>query len=99
MSARRPLPATPSFEEARRILEAVRAEWLAEARAVARGLARGGRQITINDVREVCPPPPDVDPRVCGVVFRTKEWRRLRYVESRRAVSHGRPVAAFVLRD
>jgi len=90
---------TTAFEQAvLPLYEATRAEWLAEARAVARKLGRGGTLITIDDVRRVCPPPPEVDPRVCGAVFVRSEWQRLGYIAGSRAQSHCRPVALFRLR-
>jgi len=89
-----------SKDEALDYLEAARAEWLAEARAWARTFAADGRAITINDVRAGGPPvPDDVDPRVCGAVFRTDEWVNIGYTRSARKLSHGRPVARFRLAE
>lgn len=80
------------------LFEEHRGDWLAEARAVARHLAGVRGEITIDDVREVCPPPAGVDPRVCGAVFRTDEFEGGGYVNSSRSVNHHRPVRLFHLR-
>jgi hypothetical protein len=68
-------------------LEAKRADWLAEARAVA------------NDVRRLCPLPPSIDPRVMGAVFNKSEWVCVGYKRSSRSTCHNRPIGTFVLRD
>ncbi len=80
------------------LFEATRADWLEEARAAALSLGLGGRSITINDVRRVCPPPPDVDPRVMGAVFLRTIWVKTGYENSGRNRCHGRPIAIFKLR-
>ena len=77
-------------------LEEVRAAYLESARFAADQLYHGGKkEITINDVREVCPPPDSIDPRTLGAVFRRKEdkWHVVSYVRSKRA--HMRPIAVF----
>ena len=76
-----------------------RAAWLAEARAAAHRLGEGGRAITVNDVRAVCPPPPGFDPRVLGAVLRGRDWVRVGFVGSERGACHGRPIGRFVRRD
>lgn len=80
------------------LFETHRADWLAQARSVARNLAAGGRMVTINDVRRQCPPPPHVDPRVCGAVFAGKEWERVGFLNSDRKACHHRPISMFRLR-
>jgi len=88
-----------SFEEAvLPLFEEYRAGWLANARAVARHLG-ALQDITIDDVRKLCPPPDSVDPRVMGAVFSGNDWRLLRYVSSHRGISHKRPVGLFRLVD
>ena len=81
-----------------RLFEATRAEWLANARDAAYRLASERGCITIDDVRDACPPPEDVDPRVMGAVFRRSEFQRVAYRQSRRARCHFRTVAVFQLR-
>lgn len=77
------------------LFEATRADWLVEARESAERLGLIGT-VTIDDVRKVCPPPSDVDPRVMGAVFEHKKWEKTGYVSSTRG--HGRAVAIFSLR-
>jgi hypothetical protein len=77
------------------LFEEFRGEWLQEARATAAMLGSSGREITINDVRALCPPPEDVDPRVMGAVFTRKCWTLVRYERSNRATCHNRPVGVF----
>lgn len=78
----------PMFEESRK-------DWLESARTAAFSLGAGGRVITIDDVREVCPPPDDVDPRVMGAVFTRSDWECVGYQRSRRSACHSRPVGQF----
>lgn len=81
----------PHFEEHR-------ADWLAEARAIAFDLAQRNGTVTIDDVRALCPPPADVDPRVMGAVFRTRDFRPTgKHRKSARSICHNRPVAIFEL--
>jgi hypothetical protein len=78
----------PKFEEHR-------GDWLELARAEAWRLGDKGQVITIDDVRDACPPPDDVDPRVMGAVFTKRHWECVGYQRSRRAVCHSRPVGQF----
>lgn len=80
------------------IFEQHRAEWLERARAEARLIGTRQREVTINDVRAVCPPPAGVDPRVMGAVFLRSEWELLRHQRSQRAACHNRPVGVFRLK-
>jgi len=79
--------------------EAKRAEWLEEARAVARRLGADGALVTVNDVRRLCPLPPGIDPRVMGAVFTKAEWVCVGYRRSSRATCHHRPIASFRLKE
>lgn len=86
-------------QDAMDAFEATRADWLLAVRAIARQLGQHGTPITVNDVRNVAPElPPAFDPRVWGAVFTQSEWENIGYTKSARKVSHGRPVARFVLR-
>ena len=83
-------------DEALDALEQARWEYLIEARAAADRLwkSRGDKTfITINDVREECPPPPDIDPKVMGAVFNTKNWKPIGFMLSKRA--HGRAIRVW----
>lgn len=79
--------------------ERTRGEFLAKARRVALRLGKKGKAVTVNDVRALCPPPEEIDPRIMGAVFRTSDWERLDYVSTNRRACHGRPVAVFVRKD
>ncbi|WP_407531020.1 hypothetical protein [Methylobacterium oryzisoli] len=81
------------------LYEEHRADWLAYARRKAVELGKDGRTVTIDDVRAVAPPPLFLDPRVCGAVFIRSEWEKVGYLNSGRAICHGRPVAVFRRRD
>ena len=75
-------------------------DYLAKARNVAFLLYRErGSPITVDDVREIAPPPADLDPRVMGAIFRSPDWKRIGYVQSRRKECHHRLIAEFVLRS
>ena len=80
------------------LYESSRSDWLEQARSVAWTIGKNGGTVTINDVRRVCPPPVEVDPRVMGAVFLRKLWRKVGYSNSSRSESHGRPVALFELK-
>jgi hypothetical protein len=86
--------ATKARDEALDLFELHRAAWLATARdAASRLYRRFGRPITIDDVRDECPPPPGTDPRVMGGVF--SGWRPVGFTNSRRRTCHGRPIRLF----
>ena len=81
-------------------LEQVRAAYLESARFAADQLYHGGKkQVTINDVRDICPPPASIDPRTLGAVFRRKQdkWKVVGYERSKRA--HMRPIAVFTKKE
>lgn len=78
------------------LFEATREGWLSAARDVARQIAARHGRVTIDDVRALCPPPEDVDPRVMGAVFRpTKQWACVGYERSKRSTCHNRPIGIF----
>lgn len=79
------------------LFERHRADWLKRARAVARMIGQGGRLVTVDDVRRLCPPPDRLDPRVMGAIFRTSEWERVDHCLSSRRTCHHRPIAVFRL--
>jgi hypothetical protein len=76
----------------------MRDEWIARARDHARRIARERGQVTINDVRMVCPPPEDADPRIMGAVFSRAEFVRVGFQVSYRKPCHGRHIGVFALR-
>tara|TARA_R110001632_G_C11191715_1_gene402185 strand:- start:299 stop:601 length:303 start_codon:yes stop_codon:yes gene_type:complete len=74
--------------------------FLEEARAVAKSLVAEKGLVTVNDVRNICPPPDHIDPRVMGAIFRTglkSEWEMVGYIASARA--HARPIGQFKLKE
>jgi len=77
------------------LFEIHRPEFLEEARQVAKDLASGGNLVTVDDVRVHCPPPDNVDPRVMGAVFNSKEWEPVNYIRSTRSTCHKRPICQF----
>lgn len=83
-------------EEALNALEIARADYLANARNVAKEIAvNGNGTCTVNQVREVLPPPDGIDGRVMGAIFNKSDWQNMGYVSSDRGVCHKRPIALF----
>ncbi len=78
--------------------EAAHAEYLEYAREVALRLGEIKDEVTINDVRDIAPPPPDIDGRIMGAVFLRKDWELKRHERSHRRTCHNRPVGVFTLR-
>jgi hypothetical protein len=78
--------------------EARHGGWIARARAAARNIAAGKGEITIDDVRAVCPPPDGVDPRIMGAVFQKDRFVRVGFAVSERRACHGRMIGVFRLR-
>jgi hypothetical protein len=80
------------------LLETHRPDYLALARDAARKLLADRPAITINDVRDICPPPRDIDPRVMGAVFRHADFEPTgEFVLSSRTTCHRRPIQKFKL--
>lgn len=80
-------------------LEAAHTGWLENARLYAALLGMNGLEVTIDDVRDGCPPPENIDPRVMGAVFTRKHWVLIRRTRSKRRACHNRPIGVFVLRS
>jgi hypothetical protein len=72
--------------------------WLDHARAHARRIAAEKGDVTIDDVRHVCPPPEGCDPRIMGSVFLARDFVRVDFRASERRACHGRPIGVFRLR-
>lgn len=79
--------------------EETRAIWIKNARAAARRIAAEKGQVTVNDVRAVCPPPEGADPRIMGAVFARNEFARVGFTVSERRTCHGRIIGVFRLRN
>jgi hypothetical protein len=78
--------------------EEARGNWIARARAAARRIAAEKGQVTINDVRDICPPPLEADPRIMGAVLHRGEFVRVDFTVSERPSCHGRTIGVFRLR-
>lgn len=80
--------------------EAAHEGWIEKARVEARRIAKERGCLTSDDIWDVCPPPPGVDPRVMGAIFADKTlWERTGYTKSSRKINHGRVVAQWKLRE
>lgn len=86
-------------EEILPLYEVSRPAWLANARAVALRLGMNGAHVSVDDVRRLCPPPPDVDQRVMGAVFCRPDWVRVGDRTSGRVTCHHRRISMFVRAD
>lgn len=85
-------------EEWRERLETAHAEWIAEARQLAREIAIRKGCVTSDDIWDACPPPATIDSRVMGAVFSRHEFEQTGYVKSRRPICHKRPIGTWVLK-
>lgn len=72
--------------------------WIGEARRAARRIASEHGAVTINDVREICPPPDEADPRIMGSVLKKDEFVRVGFQVSSRRSCHGRMIGVFRLK-
>jgi chorismate-pyruvate lyase len=80
------------------LFELNRKQWLAEARSIAFQLAITHGEVTIDMVREKCPPPKNIDGRVMGAVFASRDWQCIGYEKSVRGLCHHRPIGRFKLK-
>lgn len=67
-------------------MEALRAEWLEDARATAKAIIRRRGEVTADDINRECPVPKGIEPRTMGCVFRSREFKLLKYVAGARSV-------------
>lgn len=76
----------PMFEESN-------AELVAKLRKAALELgAKNPDGITADDIHDVCPIPPGVDPRIMGSAFEKGLWIKAGWTATRRKSAHSRPV-------
>jgi CRISPR/Cas system CSM-associated protein Csm3 (group 7 of RAMP superfamily) len=73
--------------------------WVESARAIARRIAAERGQVTIDDVRVLCPPPEGADPRIMGSVFAGGQFAQVGRINSSRRECHGRSIGVFALKD
>jgi hypothetical protein len=77
-------------------LEHARSDYLTRARQAAWWLSAGGKRlVSVDDVRAVCPPPFEVDPRVMGAIFKKSQWEAIAMHNSTRRTCHARPIRRF----
>ena len=82
------------------VFELTRKGYLDMARDVARKLLETQESITVNDVRDICPPPKSFDPRVMGALFSHKDFTSTgEFVNSKRSTCHRRPIQKFTLAE
>jgi hypothetical protein len=80
------------------LLETHRPDYLERAREVARKLLETRDSVTVNDVRAVCPPPPEYDGRIMGAIFKHKDFEATgENVTSSRSTCHHREIKQFTL--
>lgn len=73
--------------------------WLNAARAIAIGIIRQHGSATAEDVRKLCPPPPDAHPNVMGALFKDIRFEPIGFEEARRKTSKGRIIRRYKLRE
>ena len=78
-------------------LERRNREWLEKARKFAAECALRHGEVSINDVREGQPPPPDVHPNVLGAVFRTKDFKQIGWTTAAHPGAHARAIRMYTL--
>jgi hypothetical protein len=78
--------------------EETRTEFLRQCRIIAYEVFRNNGRVTIDDVRGRVEIPNEVDGRVFGAVFNSKEWQRIGYESTKVKSSHRRPIGVFVLK-
>lgn len=84
-------------DEAIEKLELSQGDWLRKAKQIAFDLCIVIGSFTVDDVRRICPPPKDCDPRIMGALVRDKRFEPLDFVNSRRVTSHYRAIRRFCL--
>ena len=83
-------------DAALQLLEETRTTYLFRARTVAFQLYYELRRpICVDDIRKVCPPPSDIDPRVMGAIFSGKDWLPVGWTLAK-GHCNARPVRTFV---
>lgn len=83
------------------LFKAQRHEWLEECRTEARRLltARPGREITVEDVLELCPRPTYIHRNSIGGIFRDDDFRSSGWTQARKASSNKRWIMKWRLSD
>lgn len=89
-------PATK--QQALNLFETHRKEFLEHCRWVAVRIAKDKGNVTIDDVRDECPLPLNIDGRVYGAVFASEEFEIVGHTKTRIKSSHGRLVGVYTLK-
>lgn len=90
------IKAAEARDDALALLEEARGEYLVLARETAVRIAtEGDGTCTVDQVRELCPPPLQFDGRVMGAIFKMASWELESYINSKRVTCHKRPIARF----
>jgi hypothetical protein len=79
-------------------LEQRRASYVNKARAFAVDFARRWGVVSINDVRNGCPPPADVPPAALGAVFKQRIWTVVSFTQANHPAAHARIVRVYKLK-
>lgn len=93
----------PFWDDVLPLFEKHRADFLYAARQVAEEIFKAKNKgaaeeigITVDDVRELCPPPAEFDSRVMGAIFAKKNWIKVDERKSSRQACHHRKISVFV---
>jgi hypothetical protein len=76
-------------------LEAARQDYVLEAREFAVQYAKQRGEISINEIRECCPPPADINPAVLGAILRGKQWEPVGYTTAKHPDAHARVIRTY----
>ena len=78
------------------LLEMAYEDWIELARETAITVSRTKGQVTSDDVWELCPPPPHVNPKAMGALYHPrKNWTQIGFQKSSRNSSHGRTIGVW----
>lgn len=80
-------------------LEKRRWAYITKARRFAADFARRWGVVSINDVRDGCPPPADVPPAALGAVFKERDvWVAVSFTLANHPAAHARVVRVYKLK-
>lgn len=89
---------TLNKQQAMDLFEIQRQAYLSHCRDIAERLYNLYGPLTIDQVREQCPPPQIFNAKVLGAVFNTEKWQKRGYEPTKIKSSHGRLVAIWELK-
>lgn len=75
------------------------ADWVDQARAFAKQLAKVNGSVSIDEVLIACPRPTEVHPNATGAVFRENCWMKIGYKQSTISSAHARVIGVFRLKE